>query len=277
MRIRDLLGGIIGTALAAIALNIFLPGWVIRLVLGFVTVLFIYNWIAKRVGLDQLWVKRILALALLLAAVHLFSVFMEKRWPWLSESVAARGRYTTYKLSDRANPDFPEELSVALHKTEAMILNMEEGEYVRSLQVIQDKILKGQILTDNDREMVVIAKKKFAEIQTERAAIDIVPQSQVNRDRGRENGEQTYTFPEGVDEIEVPLHPTKWSGWVRTPPGSHWRIDQPDKGWTEVKFLDGSRSKLISGEPVWFGKRSVNGWFRLRGESGEATVTLVRK
>ncbi len=89
--------------------------------------------------------------------------------------------------------------------------------------------------------------------------------------------EETYTFPEGVDQIEVPLHPTRWSGWVITPPGSRWRIDPPDSGWVDVRFLDGTRTRLLPRQPVWLGKHTRNGSFRLCGEGGSGIVTLVRR
>jgi len=86
--------------------------------------------------------------------------------------------------------------------------------------------------------------------------------------------EENYKFPLGVNQITVPLS-SDWGGWISTPPGTSWHIHS-ESDWIDVKFWDGSRERLVEGRsPRWFGiKRGV---FQLRGESGEATVTIERR
>ncbi len=87
---------------------------------------------------------------------------------------------------------------------------------------------------------------------------------------------ETYTFPDGVDQVEVPLHSTRWSGWVITPPASKWCIYPPDNGWAESSYKDGYRSRRhIPGQNNPVGVR--RGVFRLRGEGGNAIVTIERR
>ncbi len=95
-------------------------------------------------------------------------------------------------------------------------------------------------------------------------------------ERGTTSGSGSFTFPDGVDQIEVPLHSTKWSGQVITPPGSIYRIDPPDSGWVQALFWDGSRAKFRWGEEVkWVGVK--RGIFRLTGSEGIAAVSIERR
>lgn len=85
---------------------------------------------------------------------------------------------------------------------------------------------------------------------------------------------ENYTFSPGVDVIRVPLDSVEWSGWIKTPPRSTWRIAPPDSGWAEVWYWDGTRSKIYPDKHVWRGVKY--GIFRLRGEGGKAVVTIDR-
>ncbi len=85
--------------------------------------------------------------------------------------------------------------------------------------------------------------------------------------------EKTYEFSDSVNQILVPLGP-RWSDWIKTPPRSTWRITPPDSGWAEVWYWDGTRSKIYPDKHVWRGVKC--GIFRLRGEGGEAAVTIDR-
>ena len=90
-------------------------------------------------------------------------------------------------------------------------------------------------------------------------------------------GEETYTFPEGVDQIEVPLHPTKWSGWVRTPPDvKTWWISPSDSSGAEIKYWNGERSKTYPHYNHKWRRGNQYSIFKLRG-NGVALVTIERR
>ncbi|MEK7568322.1 MAG: hypothetical protein AAB498_01685 [Patescibacteria group bacterium] len=88
-----------------------------------------------------------------------------------------------------------------------------------------------------------------------------------------------YDFPEGVNQITVPLIPANQvlsreaGGWVITPAGSGGRIDY-DKD-VVIEYNDGRKFVRRPGKPAHDGVRPGNGIFRLYGD-GEAVVTIHR-
>ncbi len=88
-----------------------------------------------------------------------------------------------------------------------------------------------------------------------------------------------YDFPEGVNQITVPLIPAEQQltreagGWVITPPGSEGRIDCDVL--VVIEYIDGRKFKRYPKQPVPDGVRPANQIFRLYG-AGEATVTIHR-
>ena len=90
-----------------------------------------------------------------------------------------------------------------------------------------------------------------------------------------------YRFPEGVNQITVPLLPANQvlsreaGGWVITPAGSGYRIDYDND--VVIEYNDGRKVVHYPGKPAHDGVRPANGIFRIYGKEGDAVVTIHRE
>jgi hypothetical protein len=75
---------------------------------------------------------------------------------------------------------------------------------------------------------------------------------------------------------EFAVHPDCWSGWVniRTEKKSSFRFyKEPNGGFLEVFFWDGTRRMIHQDQSIWFG-HVPNAEFRLRGGEGKVVIEL---
>jgi len=76
--------------------------------------------------------------------------------------------------------------------------------------------------------------------------------------------------------ISFVVHPDCWSGWVsiRTEKKSSFRFyKEPNEGFLEVRFWDGTRRLIHENQSIWFG-HVPRSEFRLRGSGGKVVIEL---
>lgn len=86
-------------------------------------------------------------------------------------------------------------------------------------------------------------------------------------------GAQNITVGFADKDVEVPLDPVCWSGWIQTPPSADLSLRNGHLA-LEMLFIKGERWN-IGGPPKFMGQ-VPSSTFRLRGEGGKATIFLSR-
>lgn len=87
---------------------------------------------------------------------------------------------------------------------------------------------------------------------------------------------ETHRLNSENPRISFAVHPDCWSGWVsiRTEKKSSFRFyKEPNEGFLEVRFWDGTRRLIHQDSSVWFG-HVPRAEFRLRGSGGRITIEL---
>jgi hypothetical protein len=87
---------------------------------------------------------------------------------------------------------------------------------------------------------------------------------------------ETHRLTSENPRISFAVHPDCWSGWVsvRTEKKSSFRFyKEPNGGFLEVFFWDGTRRMIHQDQSIWFG-HVPNAEFRLRGGEGKVVIEL---
>jgi len=87
---------------------------------------------------------------------------------------------------------------------------------------------------------------------------------------------ETHVLTPKNPRTEFAVHPDCWSGWVsiRTEKKSSFRFyKEPNEGFLEVRFWDGTRRLIHQDSSVWFG-HVPRAEFRLRGSGGRVVIEL---
>jgi hypothetical protein len=87
---------------------------------------------------------------------------------------------------------------------------------------------------------------------------------------------ETHRLNSGNPRISFAVHPDCWSGWVsiRTEKKSSFRFyKEPNEGFLEVHFWDGTRQMVHQDQSIWFG-HVPRAEFRLRGSGGMVVIQL---
>lgn len=88
--------------------------------------------------------------------------------------------------------------------------------------------------------------------------------------------EETHIITASNPRVEIPIWEYCWSGWIdiQTNQKVNFRFyQQPEVGFLEVYFMDGSRRLIHKNERVWFG-HIPKLTFRLRGSGQKAVVEI---
>lgn len=171
MKARDIIIGLIAILLGVIVFKIFLPWWLIAVVMGLVTVFAVYGWVTKATGLEAVWAKRIFAIAIVIFLISLAISLIDQKWQWLGRAMESRQLYSSFMATDRVDPKYPETLAMTLYQTERMRIETEEQKYKKALEAIQEKLAAGKELSQNDKLWIEAAKKKLPELDKELANI----------------------------------------------------------------------------------------------------------
>lgn len=90
-----------------------------------------------------------------------------------------------------------------------------------------------------------------------------------------------YEFPEGVNQITIPLIPTNQllsqeaGGWTITPDGSEWIVDH--KVAVNVEFIDGRKVYCEPHKPIYVGVRPANRIFRIYGSERDTVLVSITR
>lgn len=94
------------------------------------------------------------------------------------------------------------------------------------------------------------------------------------------DGPAIYKF-DGKNEIQIPIRPNCWSGWVDVPSdATFYKIDSGSDGWHERWQWNGQKFYAGKDTASWRPMRRIeNGTFRLRGENpaGETAKIIIER
>lgn len=90
-----------------------------------------------------------------------------------------------------------------------------------------------------------------------------------------------YIFQDGINRIKVPLIPTNQllscesGGWVTTPDGSEWSVD--NKVPINMEFIDGRKIHCEPYQPIYVGVRPANRIFRIYGPERDSVSISIKR
>lgn len=269
MKFRDVLVGLLKLLVAAVALNLFLPIWLVRILVGLVAVVFIYDWLIRSLGLNSVVAGKIGRLTTAVFVVHLALLGINVRWPWLGQALEARQYYTSLWFTDRANPKYPQTLALALYNTEGARLNSEEAFYVKALEKIQDKIRRGDKPDSSDLAVIEGARQYLPELTKQLEGMNL------GRPKSKRVSGSSKTFGSAtVIERTAPLD--GWSKVVEIPVSHRFRVVPEGRILVRTWRGDEFERQPGDGGGPWLGRLSqASFWFKsLEAEPVKVLVEL---
>ena len=176
---KEILFGLLAVLVGTIIFKIFLPWWLIAVVMGLVILLTVHGWVIKVLGLDPIWGKRIALLALVVLLISIIVPQIDRKSPWLGKATESRGIYSSFKVTDWVDPKYPETLAMALYRLKTKLIEMEEIEQAKKMDKIYKKIEAGKKPDQSDRQAIETAEKRFSELDKKSAT------TRLSRSNGR--------------------------------------------------------------------------------------------
>lgn len=182
---KSLLITILSIAVGALLLRIFIPWWVISLLMGIIAVLAIYSWTAANTPIPEPWAKKVLLIAAIFFAISLTMSFVSQKWPWVDKAFDDRQLYSSFAAADLIDPKYPDLLAQNVYQTERMKIRAEESQLNALLAVTQRKLADGIPLTATDEAVVKRAKERLTALDKELVNVNIArPKTETNNQNG---------------------------------------------------------------------------------------------
>lgn len=90
--------------------------------------------------------------------------FVEQKWPWIAQALDGRQLVISLGVADWLNPKHPVDLEMKLRKLREALLKAEERKHIKKLDLIDEKLARGEELTPKDLELIKEAESKLKEL-----------------------------------------------------------------------------------------------------------------
>ncbi len=273
-RFRELFGGMLGILFAAIFLNIFLPAWFVKIVIGLIAAFFIIGWTTEKVNLDTLWARRIRTLGIAIFLVFISKPHVEGMTPgWIKSALAHRATHTSLVVADKIDSKRAIDLDMALYQAKLSIINVGRKADYDSLRAITEKVSQGE-LTEKERikadSLIATIEKNRAKINAQLASLSLAGAGSKRAIIGQLS-EEIGGIPAESHEYIAPVG--TWSEEVRIPPNCWFRISPEDN--IKVKTWNGEVRNLSPDINRWDGDYIEHAVFSFMAATDHEVRVLV--
>ena len=164
-----LIGGLL---VAWIVLRIFVPAGYVNLILGTLLVIGTVGLAVKSLNFPPrvAWWLTAGALALVFVNLAIFP-FLNHKFGWVAQSLEERTLWSSFRASDITNPKKNLQLHMALYTTERAEIKSRESVLTETLEELQRKLSRGQLLSDEERTVLQNVREQLEKLDEEREKV----------------------------------------------------------------------------------------------------------
>jgi len=170
--------GPISLLIGIIILKVFLPAWLVVVIMGCVIVASVYFWVIDKTRISPALAKKIATIAIALFILNVGFTLAEKSAPWLSRAMKRLQVYGTFWVTDKVDPGYDARAAIEKYKTRELLITAEMEKQIRIQKGLQERILKGGTI---DTSLMISSEKRIDELQEEMRKLHLA----------RENNERT--------------------------------------------------------------------------------------